>query len=257
MSYALITGASQGIGKAIAQELAARKINLLLVARNEAALRTLAENLRQQHGVEAYYHAADLSLPGAATLVADWCRNGGYSIRYLVNNAGYGLSGAFEDYPLDAHRNMMQVNMNAVVELTYLMLPMLKKGGGGYIMNIASSAAYQAVPFLGVYAASKAFVLQFSRALHYELKKDHISVTCISPGATKTGFDARANLGPKALKAAQKVHMQPEAVARVAVSSMLGRKPEVVVGWLNKLGAALVWLMPKKLVEGTAAKIYQ
>jgi hypothetical protein len=257
MSFALITGANKGIGRAIAFELAGRGIDLLMVARDEPSLKELADTIHTKNSVKAYYLSVDLSQKGAASHVYDWCQQNNFDVQYLINNAGYGLSGKFESYPLQDHLNLMQVNMHAVTELCYLFLPMLKRHDKAYILNIASSAAYQAVPYLGIYAATKAFVLQFSRALRYELKNTSVSVTCISPGATKTGFDARANLGPKALKTAQKFHMQAEEVAKIAVASMFKKRAEVVIGFVNKLGAFFVWLLPKKMVENTAAKIYE
>ncbi|HEV7622303.1 MAG TPA: SDR family oxidoreductase [Flavisolibacter sp.] len=257
MPYALITGASKGIGRSIALELAARKIDLLLVARNGQALKELSEELIQKHFVQVQYLVKDLAVPGSANEVYNWCLQNNYSVQYLINNAGYGLSGRFENYPLADHLNMMEVNMNTLVALCYLFLPQLRQQKQAYIMNIASSAAYQAVPYLAVYAATKAFVLQFSRALNYELKDSPVSVTCISPGATKTGFDARANLGPKALKTAAKLQMQPEAVAKMAVTAMFNRNSEIITGFVNKIGAAFVWLLPKKLVEKMAAGIYE
>ena len=152
---------------------------------------------------------------------------------------------------------MMQVNMNAVVELTYHFLPVLKQQPKAYIMNIASSAAYQAVPYLGLYAATKTFVLQFSRALHYELRNSSVSVTCISPGATDTDFANRAKVGPKALKAADKFNMTPVKVAAIAVDSMFSGKTEVVTGFINKLGAFITRILPKKVIENGAAKLYE
>ncbi len=257
MSFALVTGASKGIGKAIALQLATRKKDLLLVARSEAQLQTVCAEAQNKYGVKAYHLALDLSQPGAAKMVFDWCRQNNYDVDVLVNNAGYGLSGTFDKYSLDEHLNMMQLNMNTLVELTYYFLPGLKQQSKSYILNVASSAAYQAVPFLSLYAASKSFVLQFSRGLHLELEKTSVSVTCISPGATDTAFADRANVGAKGLELAQKFNMQPAEVAKIAVDAMYKGKTEVIAGFLNKLGAALAWLLPKKMIEKTSSKIYQ
>lgn len=257
MSFAFITGASKGIGKAIALELASRKKDLLLVARNEAQLQELCALAQNKYGVTAHYLCLDLSQKEAAKNAFNWTQQNQYSIDVLVNNAGYGLSGAFESYPLEDHLNMLQLNMNVVVELTYHFLPQLKEQPKAYILNIASSAAYQAVPFLSLYAASKSFVLQFSRGLQLELEKTNVSVTCVSPGSTDTGFANRANVGAKAMDLAKKVNMQPAAVAKIAVNSMYKGKTEVITGFLNKLGAALVWLLPKKTIEKASSKIYQ
>lgn len=257
MSFALITGASKGIGKSIAAQLASKGYNLVLVARNETLLQSVALELHKQYNVTVNIAAMDLGKEGAAQELFDWCQSKNYDISVLINNAGYGLSGKFETYALSAHLQMMQVNMNAVVELTYLFLPQLKQQQAAYIMNIASSAAYQAVPYLSIYAASKAFVLQFSRGLRYELKNSSVSVTCISPGSTDTDFATTANVGEKGQKAAKKVNMTPEQVAKIAIDALFSKKTEVITGFINKLGAFFVWLLPKKLVENTAAKIYE
>ena len=257
MGFALITGASKGIGKSIAWQLAGRGIDVLLVARSEEALKTLAEALASAHNIKAFYLAADLSDPKVPQQVLEWTRQHNYPVQYLVNNAGYGLSGSFEQYDLKEHLNNMEVNMNAVVALTYLFLPQLKQQQQAYIMNIASSAAYQAVPYMSVYAATKAFVLQFSRGLHHELKPTSVSVTAVSPGATDTDFANRAKVGPKGLKLAERFNMNADLVAKIAIDAMFRRQPEVVTGFVNKLGVFMAWLLPKKTVEKASAKIYE
>jgi hypothetical protein len=258
MEYALITGASKGIGKAIAEELAARKFNVLLVARSGELLEQVAEGIMTRYGVKADWLAIDLSSPGVSQKVYDWCQSRQYTLQALVNNAGYGLSGPFEKYTLEEHLNMMQLNMTTLVSMTRLFLPQLRQQSRAYILNIASSAAYQAVPGLSLYAATKSFVLSFSRGLHQELhKKGPVSVTCISPGATDTDFPNRAQVGEKGMRAAQKLNMSPAAVASIAVRAMLAGKSEIVVGFVNKLGAAMAWLLPKTLVERTAMKLYE
>ncbi|HZE84456.1 MAG TPA: SDR family oxidoreductase, partial [Puia sp.] len=251
MEYALITGASKGIGKAIAGELASRKFNLLLVARSGDLLSKVAEELAGRYRVQVDWLALDLSAPDASRKVVDWCAGKGYAVSVLVNNAGYGLSGDFEKYGIDEHLNMMQLNMGTLVALTRLMLPELRRRQRGYILNIASSAAYQAVPKMSLYAATKSFVLSFSRGLHQELRGSNVSVTCISPGATDTDFPSRAQIGEKGMKAAAKLNMTPAAVASIAVRAMLAGRAEVVTGFINKLGAAMAWLLPKSLVERT------
>ena len=257
MSYALITGASRGIGLAIATELARRKFDLLLVARSESPLQQTAQQLATQYGVKTDFLAVDLAEAEAPQQVFDWCKQKKYTIQMLVNNAGYGLSGLFETHALSEHLNMMSVNMTALVELSYLFLPQLKQQPKAYILNIGSSAAYQAIPRLSLYAASKSFVLQFSRGLHRELRQTPVSVTCVCPGATDTNFVDRAQIGDKGRKAAEKVNMTPEAVAKQAVEATLSGKAEVVTGILNKAGKLMAWLLPKGLVEKTAGSIYE
>ncbi len=257
MAYALITGASKGIGKAIATELASRKIDVLLVARSAEKLQQLADELGKKYGIKTAFLAQDLSAENAAQEVFNWCQKENFSINILVNNAGYGLSGKFDKYKLEENLNMLQLNMMVPVALTQLFLPQLLAQPKAYILNTASSAAYQSVPGLALYAASKAFLLSFSRSLHQELKNKNVSVTCLSPGATDTDFVVRAQIGPKGLKAANQVNMTPEAVAKIAVKAMLRGKAEIIAGTINKLGAFVSWLLPKTIVERTAMKIYQ
>jgi len=258
MPYALITGASKGIGRAIAEELANKNMDLLLVARNETLLQETATTLSDQYHIKAHYLSVDLANPNAAQEIMDWCKQNLFDINILVNNAGYGLSGHFENYTLQEQLDNVQVNITVPVQLTYLLLPSLKLQSKAYILNIASSAAYQAVPGLSLYAASKSFILNFSRGLHYELKKTNVSVTAVSPGSTDTDFAKRANvIGEKALKMAAKVNMQPTEVAKIAVDAMFAGKTEVITGLINKIGAFLVWLMPKSVAEKTAASFYE
>jgi short-subunit dehydrogenase len=256
MPFALITGGGKGIGKCIAAELAKKNYPVLLVARDEKSLEEHTTNLSKKYGIEAYYLALDLGKAGATQVLMDWIISNNYNVGVLVNNAGYGLSGPFTNYSANDHLEMMRVNMEVPVALTSALLPMLTRNSPAYILNIASSAAYQAVPGLSVYAASKSFVLSFSRGLRHELKNTGVYVTAVSPGSTDTNFAHRANVGEKGLKTAEKVNMTPEAVAEIAVTALFNKKPEVITGFLNKLGAFLVWLLPKKLAESIAASLY-
>lgn len=256
MQYTLITGASKGIGKAMAQILASKQQNLLLVARTASLLESLSNQLQKEHDIKVDYLAIDLAGIGASQTIFGWCQANGYQINTLINNAGYGNGGPFDQISTKQHTDMMQVNMNVPVELISLFLPQLKQQKRAFILNIASSAAYQAVPGLSLYAASKSFVLSFSRGLQYELRNTGVTVTTVCPGGTDTDFANRAQLGPKAVKAGEKLNMQADEVAQLALDAMYAGKTELITGFLNKLGAALVWLMPKKLVEKTAAGIY-
>ena len=257
MQYALVTGGSKGIGQAIAEQLAARKINILLVARSEDLLKEVADNISKKYGVKTAYLAIDLAEKNASQQIFDWCITNNYVINILVNNAGYGLSGNWDNYRLQEHQAMMQVNMNVVVETSYLFVKMLKKQSHAYIVNIASAAAYQSVPGLNIYAATKSFVLSFSRGLNYELRNTPVFVSVACPGATDTNFANRAKAtGEKAQKLAKQFNMSPSDVAKIIVDGMFAKKIEIVVGFVNKLGVFLAWLLPKKLLEKSAASIY-
>lgn len=257
MKYAIVTGSSKGIGKAIAVELAKKKIDLVLIARSESILKEQAAELIANYNIQAYYLALDLSQPNAAQKVIDWLEANKIEVQILINNAGYGLSGKIDDYSLEDHQAMMQLNMQFPVELTYKLLPALQKNNKAFILNIVSAAAYQAVPGLNIYAATKAFLLSFSRGLSYELKNTCISVTAVSPGATDTDFANRANVnGAKAKKMAAQFNMQPQEVAKIALDAMFKQKTETVVGLVNKLSVFGAWLLPKKWIEKSAASIY-
>lgn len=257
MKYALVTGASKGIGRAIAMELAKRGISVLLVARSGVLLEAVSKEIREKYQVETAFLATDLSASGAVNGVVDWINSNGFVVHMLINNAGYGHSGSFSEYSEEEYAGMMRVNMEVPVLLTRALLPSLLQLPRAYVLNIASSAAYQAVPGLTVYAATKSFLLQFSRGLAYELRKTNVSITVVSPGGTNTDFADRAKVSEKAVRAGEKMNMTPGEVARQSVDAMMRGKTEHITGWVNRLGAALVWLMPRKLSESVASGIYE
>lgn len=254
--YALITGASGGIGYYFALELARRKHNIILVARSEEKLKELKNLLEERYQIQCDYVAMDLSVTGAAEQLFGWCDSRKYEIDILINNAGYGLFGYFEQQEIGEIKNMMQLNMNTLMELCHQFLPMLKTKSKAYIMNVASTASYQAVPTLSVYAASKAFVVLFTRGLRYELRDTSVSVTCLSPGATSTNFIDRARL--QAIKErADKFSMSAEAVARIGIDGMLKGKAEIIPGFVNWFSSQLTGFVPKVLTEKIAAGLYK
>ena len=180
-------------------------------------------------------------------------------INILINNAGYGLWGSLEKTELSATKDMMQINMMTPVELSYRMIPIMKASGQqSYILNVASTAAYQAVPTLAVYSASKAFMVLFTRGLRLELKNENISVTCLSPGTTETNFMNAAGMtaSPSIIKKASKVIMKADVVAKFAIDGMFAKKNEIIPGWLNKISVAMTYFVPKALTEKIAAVSY-
>ncbi|MES2796813.1 MAG: SDR family oxidoreductase [Bacteroidota bacterium] len=255
--YAVITGASKGIGKAIAIELAKRHYNLVLVARSADLLNQVKKEIQTNHPVAIETLGLDLSSHDAASKLLAFCESKHLKVSVLVNNAGYGLSGKIDKYSLDDNSNMVQLNVLTLTQITQVFLPILEKNSPSYLLNVASTAAYQAIPNLAIYSATKAFVLSFSRALHHELKPRNISVTCVSPGGTNTDFSHRAEISEKALKAGEKVNMSPEDVAKIGVDALFTKKAEVVTGILNKIGAFGAWLMPKFISEKIAGSIYE
>ncbi|MGB3614277.1 MAG: SDR family oxidoreductase, partial [Elainellaceae cyanobacterium] len=188
MQTALVTGASSGIGKVLAQAMAERGINLVLVARSGDVLRALAEDLTQRYGIRADVVVQDLTAADAAQTVRAAVDAQGIAVDILVNNAGFGEYGAFSDRPRERHLDMVKLNVLALVDLTYQFLPDMQARGRGNIINIASIAAFQPIPYLSVYAASKSFVMSFSEALWAEVKSSGVRVACICPGPTETQF---------------------------------------------------------------------
>jgi short-subunit dehydrogenase len=258
MPLALITGASRGIGRELALGLAQRGYDLLLVARSADQLQAVAKEAQERHQRQALVLALDLTQPEAAAEVATWAaHHAPEGLAVLVNNAGYGLWGRFEQLNLEEQLNMLQLNLNLPVQLTYALLPLLRRGARGYVLNVASTAAYQAVPSLTVYAASKAFLLSFSRGLRYELKGSGVSVTCLSPGATTTDFGNRAGMGAELQAVANKVSMTPSQVAEAGLKALFAGRAEFIPGVLNKVSAGLTSLVPKPIVEKIAAGIYE
>jgi short-subunit dehydrogenase len=258
MPIALITGASRGIGRALAVSLAQRGYDLLLVARSADQLQALAQEVHTQHQRSAQVLALDLTQPDAAAEVATWAAHQApQGLAVLINNAGYALWGRFEQLNLEEQLNMLQLNLNLPIQLTYALLPLLRRADKGYILNVASTAAYQAVPSLTLYAASKAFLLSFSRGLRYELKGSTISITCLSPGATATDFANRAGMGTELQAVANKVSMTPSQVAEAGLKALFAGKAEFIPGMLNKVSAGLTSVVPKPLVEKIAAGIYE
>ncbi len=254
--YALITGASKGIGRSVALQLAGLGYNLLLTARSEPELQQLAQLIKKDYNVNADYLAIDLSEDGAAAKLSGWCKESTFPVSVLINNAGFGAWGNFEELDLQEQIKMLNLNINALVELTYFLLPVLKKQNTAFILNVASTAAYQAVPTLALYSASKAFVLSFSRALRYELIDTTVSVSCLCPGPTDTGFAHRAGMDALA-ELATKFNMQPNEVAKIGLKGMFNKKAEIIPGFLNKLSATGARHLNKSLIERITNNLYK
>lgn len=256
MKHAIVTGASKGLGKAIARELAMRGYDVLLVARSQELLEEEALQLHQHHKVNIYALGMDLTESSAPAQIIDWCQHHSFHPSVLVNNAGYACWGYFEKIPLTQQLNMLQLNITALVTLTHALLPLLKKNEAAYILNVASTSAFQAVPTLSLYAASKAFVRSFSRALRFELRKTTVSVTCVTPGPMTSDFMDRA--GMDAMKeTAKKFEMPASKVASAAVDSLFKRKGEIVPGFTNYLTGKLSNIVPDSLLEKIASKLYE
>ena len=252
---ALITGASEGIGHALARLMAADGWNLVVTARREELLGELAADLMSRFEMRVEIISADLSQPQAPELLISQIENRGIALDALVNNAGFGYYGSFKDQDLTRLEAMVEVNIQALMRLTRLVLPGMIARGRGRMMNIASTASFQPVPLSGVYAATKAFVLSFSLALTEELRGSGVSVSCVCPGVTRTGFQRAA--GADYLERAKGKVMSPEEVAQIGYRAMMKGRPLVVTGVPNKLMAFGTRLAPKMLVTRLARKIME
>ncbi|MBS1507752.1 MAG: SDR family oxidoreductase [Bacteroidetes bacterium] len=256
MAFALLTGASGGIGLCMAYELASKNHDLLLVARSGDKLKSIAASITEKYKVKVETLSLDLSVAGSANTLAAWVTSNQYPVDILINNAGYGIWGTIESTPQAQLNNMMQLNMITLAEVCQLLIPELKKHPKSYILNVASTASYQAVPTLATYAASKSFVVLFTRGLRKELSGSTVSVTCLSPGATSTNFIDRA--GMDSLKErAEKFSMSPEEVAKSAIRGMFKGKAEIIPGFVNWLSVQFTYLLPKSIPENIAAGLYK
>ena len=253
--YALVTGASQGLGKAIALELARHGYGVLLTARGGEALAATAAEAERISGIPGHVLVQDLFAPDAADRIAQWTLGLNVELTCLVNNAGQGLWGLFTALDAKEQLDMMRLNMDVPVALTHALLPALQKHSRSHVLNISSMTAYSAMATFAVYCASKAFLRLWSRSLRIELEKGAVSVTVVCPGSIITGFTQRARM--MALdQLARKFGSTPEVVAKTAVKAMLNGKAEVVPGLLNRITAGVQWILPDALNERMASGIY-
>jgi uncharacterized protein len=250
---ALITGASGGIGHALAHEFAKGGYGVVLAARSAGKLEVLATELRSRFKVQATVMAADLETPdGAQKLHAD-VKGRGLTLSVLANNAGYGTFGEFKDSDLAAQLAMMQLNMGTVVALTRLFLPDLL-ATRGKLLNVASTAAFQPGPYMAVYFASKAFVLSFSEALAAELDGSGVAVTALCPGATQSGFEQRADMGRSALFKGRKLPTS-EDVAAAGYAALQRGQRVYVHGAMNRVMAQAIRFTPRRMATTIAKRI--
>lgn len=245
MTTALITGASSGIGLEMARLAAADKVDLVLVARSEVKLQTLADELKSRYDIAVDVIACDLSEINAAQRLFDALA--GKPIEYLINNAGFGDFGAFGDRDWAKLNEMLQLNMTALTQLTHLLLPAMVSRGSGRILNVASTAAFQPGPWMATYYATKAYVLSFSDALSYELRKTGVTVTTLCPGATVSGFQALAEMENSKLVRG-KALPSAAAVAEFGYKKMLAGRGVVIHGWFNWLLAQSVRFTPRAII---------
>lgn len=248
---ALITGASSGIGLELARLFAADGADLVIVARRRERLETLRGELQKAHHVKVHVLPKDLTDPHAPDEIFEWARTNGVAVDVLVNNAGFGARGSVVSIEARHQVDMLQVNVTALTHLTRLFLPGMLERRRGAILNLGSSAGFQPIPHLSVYAASKAYVLAFTEGLAEELRGRGVTATVLAPGATATEFAAVAGMErSRPFKAGA---MDAATVARAGYDGMRAGRVLVLPNFRSRLGAFGVRLVPRALVRRAAA----
>ena len=250
MNTTLITGASSGIGAAFARKLAARGRNVLLVARSEEKLITLCNELGRLSGIRAHYFTLDLMKPGAAAELLEETKRRELVIDMLVNNAGFGSMGDFVRLDLARELEMIDLNIKALIDLTHRFLGPMRDRGQGTIINVASTAGFQAVPYMATYAATKAFVLSFSEALWEENRQFGVHVMALCPGVTDTNFFNASRMERPPMRTIE----TPEDVVETALRALTHRKQSVISGWTNWFAVEAERFVPRSFVTKIAAK---
>ncbi|WP_187262353.1 SDR family NAD(P)-dependent oxidoreductase [Pontibacter beigongshangensis] len=244
--YTLITGASAGIGKAIARECAKRGHNLILVSLPATGQQEVGAQLNRQYNIDVKTVELNLVLPHAVHELFDWCCRQNLKIDVLINNAGIGNYSAFATTDAADYLNIIRLNSEVVVLVTNLFLPKLREHAESYIMNVGSFVSFLPIPYKSVYSATKSFVLTFSKALHSELDQYGVHVSCLCPGPTSTETVKKRN---RLLlrQNSDMLTLSPEEVAKTAIDGLFNRKRVIIPGWKNKFILAIVPLIPFRL----------
>ena len=244
MKTVLITGASGGIGKEFVQLFAEKRYHLILVARSEDKLQQIANEYKKKYKIKITVLALDLSQANAATKLYTALENKKINVDILINNAGFGEFENFIDAKLSRITEMINLNITTLTALTLLVLKDMKHRNEGKILNVASTAAFQPIPKFAIYAATKSYVLSFTEALHFELKKTNISVSALCPGATLTGFQEAAKMENS--KLFKNGVMHAKTVAKIGYNGLMKGKMTIIPGFKNKVLALLSNITPSR-----------
>ncbi len=253
MKTTLITGASGGIGEEFAKIFAKNGYNLVLVARSEEKLNRIAKELEKKYSIKTIILVQDLATPDAALKIYTKIKETRIVVDILINNAGFGEFADFGDEELRTVTEMINLNITTLTAMTSLFVKDMKIRNSGKILNIASIAAFQPLPKFAVYAATKAYVLNFSEALHYELRKTKVTVSALCPGPTETGFAKRANAANLKFF---KNSMNSQIVAQRGYKGLMKNKMTIIPGFKNKLMALSGTIPARNLVMKIASSIY-
>ncbi len=245
--YALITGASSGIGREMAYILAEKNYNLILVSRKEIELNKLKIELEDK--VSVIIIPMDLSEIDAGNFLFEKVKSLNLNVEFLVNNAGFGLFGKHLNFEFHLVEQMCVLNMISLTTLSTLFGKEMSESGIGYILNVSSTAGYQPIPYFASYAATKSYVKSFSKSLHHELKESGVRVTCLSPGPTKTKFFEVAMVGAKKAFFSGKPTMGANQVAEIGINACLDGRKSVIAGATNIFSVILLKFIPLKLVQ--------
>ncbi len=252
--WALITGASSGIGAEFARQLAARGMHLILTARRTELMTELAAELQAKHATRCEIIAVDLTAPEGCHKLLQEIQRRGLSVQLLVNNAGFGVVGEVDDADVDRLLELVRLNISATVELTYRVLPEMLARKSGAVINLSSLSAFQPVAYMGVYAASKAFVLHFTEALAIELRHRKVVLLAVCPGVTRTPFFDIAGAPGWLQKHASQ---SPEEVVRMALKALGKRRMVIVPGWRNWLLTLVVRFIPRRRVVKESMRYFR
>ncbi|MEJ7589064.1 MAG: SDR family NAD(P)-dependent oxidoreductase [Ferruginibacter sp.] len=246
--YALVAGGSKGIGYAIAQALARRGYNLILIARHADSLLVAKQRLEATYQVHVEILVYDLSKEESAGAIAKWCSEQNIQLKMLCNVAGLGGTQDYLSLPLDSLRYMVRLNIESVMGLTLTLLPQLENNSPAYILNVASMAGFAPIPEKNLYSATKSAVIFFTYSLRYQLRKKNISVSCLNPGPVFTKPSIKKDTKEKLGWLGMKMAVSPERVGEIAVRETLNKKLIIVPGSLAKIAAALIRILPRRLV---------
>ncbi|MEZ4883789.1 MAG: SDR family NAD(P)-dependent oxidoreductase [Chitinophagales bacterium] len=253
--YALLTGSSMGIGRSMAHHLAKLGHHLILVALPDQSLENLAKELEQTYQIKAISYGIDLTKEDSPKKLFNFCIDNKLDVNILINNAGFGLGGLFENIDLDRYNSMMSLNTRTIIGLTHYFLPELKKHKQSYILNTSSMEAMLPLPYKSVYTATKGFIYSFSLALREELRPHNVSVSVLCPGSVLTNED-----GLKRIKAmgwrAKMVVMMPDEVADIALQKMFDKKAVIIPGGINQTLSKIAKFMPTSMKMNILEKMF-
>ena len=250
LPYAMVAGGSKGIGYAIALALAKRNYNLILIARGYDSLSAAKTKLEALYPIHVEILSYDLAKEESAPAIAEWCIGRNIKLKVLCNVAGLGGEKDYLRLPLDSLRYMVNLNVESCMAMSLLLLPLLEKNAPSYILNVASMAGFAPIPSKNMYSATKAAVIYFSYGLRYQLKKKHISVSCLAPGPVFTKPSIKAVTKKKLGWYGMQMAVPPKKVGEIAVKKTFKKKLIIIPGTLAKINATIIRILPRRWITG-------